>query len=39
MSRPPFPPFTLQTAIRKVRTAEDRIARGNDHAGPAELGS
>jgi len=22
-SRPPFPPFTLETAIRKVRAAED----------------
>lgn len=23
MSRPPFPPFTLQTAVRKARVAED----------------
>ncbi len=23
MSRPPFPPFTLETAIQKVRAAED----------------
>ncbi len=23
MSRPPLPPFTLETAVRKVRLAED----------------
>jgi nuclear transport factor 2 (NTF2) superfamily protein len=45
-TRPPLPPFTRETAIQKVRLAEDRIANipglsvadPDDHPGLSDLG-
>jgi nuclear transport factor 2 (NTF2) superfamily protein len=37
VTRPPLPPFTHESAVQKVRSAEDAW-NTRDHPGPSDLG-